>query len=69
MSYDALLIKGGKEKIVKKLAYLEKILYLWAVGVRGNRKNSLLERDEHRTPNLRNTAENQDTFVGWHPTQ
>ena len=33
-------------------------------GSRGYRKNSLSERDEHRTPTLRNTAENQDTFVG-----
>ena len=46
-------------KIKILLAYLEKILYLWAVGVRGNRKNSLFERDEHRTPTLRNTAENR----------
>ena len=44
-------------KIKILLAYLEKILYLWAVGVRDKRKNSLLERDEHRTPTLRNTAE------------
>ena len=46
-------------KIKILLAYLEKILYLWAVGVRDKRKNSLLERDEHRTPTLRNTAVNR----------
>ena len=52
-------------KIKILLAYLEKILYLWAVGECGvKEKNSLLERDEHRTPTLRNTAEKQDTFVG-----
>ena len=28
-------------------------------GSRGYRKNSLLERDEHRTPTLRNTAVNR----------
>ena len=40
MRYDALLI-GGKEKIVKKLAYLEKILYLWAVGECGGKEKKL----------------------------
>ena len=51
-------IKTFPIKIKILLAYLKKILYLWAEGkVRDYKKNSLLERDEHRTPTLRNTAE------------
>ena len=55
-------IKTFPIKIKILLAYHKKLLFLWTVGVRGNRKNSLFERDEHRTPTLRNTAEKKGTI-------
>ena len=64
------LSKHSPIKIKILLAYLEKILYLWAEGkVRDYKKTRSWKETSTGHQHCGIPQKKQDTFVGWHPTQ